>query len=185
MHFNYWSRTKRATLLRTQAPLRPAQTFPFPFRPYSNCWLPLFVVNACRETVKLLEKKKKKRKATRSRGCAFQFRGWNERKRKPLASSFFVSGHSSLLFHRGESYEFFSRFNFPATFFRDAFECRLHAASNDRSGETRCFQRGHTRQMHYFCSPRFVSRYSSRRWLRAVGRNEWNELRYYYYYYFL
>ena len=167
MHFNYWSRTKRATLLRTQAPLRPAQTFPFPFRPYSNCWLPLFVVNACRETVKLLEKKKKKSNA-KPRMCV----SISRMKRVEKEAAGFLFLRLRALFHRGESYEFFSRFNFPATFFRDAFECRLHAASNDRSGETRCFQRGHTRQMHYFCSPRFVSRYSSRRWLRAVGRNE-------------
>ena len=68
----------------------------------------------------------------------------------------------------GEVYEFFSRFNFPATFFRGAFETRLYAASNGAAKHV-AFN-ADTRQVQYFCSPRFVFWYFSRRWVRAIEK---------------
>lgn len=111
------------------------------------------------------EGKEIKNEATRHFGPAFQFGGWKRGgKGKAVVSSFFA-----LFVCHTESYEFFS----PISTFHPPFPVPLFKPSPLlRIKRSRGFQRGHTRQTHYFCTPRFVFWYHGRGWVVVASKRE-------------
>ena len=113
------------------------------------------------------KRNKKKRETTRHFGPAFQFGGWKRGGKGKAVVFLFLR---PLCPPHWIVWIFQPRFNFSPAFSRAAFQTLSASARIKRSRGG--FQRGHTRQTHYFCTPRFVFWYHGRGWVVVARKRE-------------